>query len=415
MLKRAQTDKICQKTDALPATKYVQYTSPETAKEATCFFSNKIAGREGLHEASTFELDARVRTCTRLVEDNDLLDRQSAGDMVALEAKYHTTYLVQLYNKTRKPKSTAMTRHSMYVVQKDVDFLNPGQFPVITFDQPLFALVKKIQWKWPELYGEEKIVVMLGGLHIEMAALKMLGNLLEKSRRVEVLVEAEVATGGTAYSFLKVAHITGTRSAHQMKRHNLRNGVVAEKMHPQFKYWSTVFEMELIILVLVRSFRLTSFQMYLNALHELAPWFHVLDHINYARCISVHLTDMANLPMQHPSMDAGCCTVHKTTNTFSSIPIGQAHKQNHALIKGEAGAVGFTDNMIFANRVWRDTWHHDQTSSVQAFTKDVCSLVNVMEKLGNRFEEESVDLISIATKKIAGPPTLFSMGLERKS
>ena len=33
--------------------------------------------------------------------------------------------------------------------------------------------------------------------------------------------------------------------------------------------------------------------------------------------------------------------------------------------------------------------HHDQTPSVQtSFAKDVCSLVSVMEDLGNPFEEE---------------------------
>ena len=37
--------------------------------------------------------------------------------------------------------------------------------------------------------------------------------------------------------------------------------------------------------------------------------------------------------------------------------------------------------------------HHDQTANVQnAFRKDVCSLGNVMEELGNPFEEESEDL-----------------------
>lgn len=47
---------------------------------------------------------------------------------------------------------------------------------VVTFDQPLFALTKEIQWKCPQEYGEEKFVILLGGLHIEMAALKTLGD-----------------------------------------------------------------------------------------------------------------------------------------------------------------------------------------------------------------------------------------------
>lgn len=38
--------------------------------------------------------------------------------------------------------------------------------------------------------------------------------------------------------------------------------------------------------------------MYLDALTELVPWFHALDHTNYARWIPVHVRDMAELPMR---------------------------------------------------------------------------------------------------------------------
>jgi len=38
--------------------------------------------------------------------------------------------------------------------------------------------------------------------------------------------------------------------------------------------------------------------MYFDALTELVPWFHALDHIHYAR-IPVHLKDMAKLTTKH--------------------------------------------------------------------------------------------------------------------
>ena len=45
--------------------------------------------------------------------------------------------------------------------------------------------------------------------------------------------------------------------------------------------------------------------------------------------------------------------------------------------------------------------HHVQTANVQnAFRKDVCSLGNVMEELGNPFEEESEDLFVLNTKRL---------------
>ena len=48
--------------------------------------------------------------------------------------------------------TVAMIQHSMDVVKNAVEHVNPGQTPVITLDQPLFALAKQIQWKWPEKY-----------------------------------------------------------------------------------------------------------------------------------------------------------------------------------------------------------------------------------------------------------------------
>lgn len=46
-------------------------------------------------------------------------------------------------------KSVAMIHHSMDIVKKAVDILNPGEVPVITCDQPLYTLAKQIQWTWP--------------------------------------------------------------------------------------------------------------------------------------------------------------------------------------------------------------------------------------------------------------------------
>ena len=69
--------------------------------------------------------------------------------------------------------SIVMIKHSMSIVKAVVQHLNPGQAPVLTADQPLFALAKQIQWTFPDTLGENHFVVMLGGLHIGMAILKV--------------------------------------------------------------------------------------------------------------------------------------------------------------------------------------------------------------------------------------------------
>ncbi|CAE1171218.1 unnamed protein product [Acanthosepion pharaonis] len=94
--------------------------------------------------------------------------------------------------------SVAAIKHAMKKVREAVVFLNPGQTPVLAADQPLYAMAKEIQRYWPEEYGEDKFVIMFVGLHIEMTALKSIGSMLADSGWTSALVEADVASSGTA-------------------------------------------------------------------------------------------------------------------------------------------------------------------------------------------------------------------------
>ena len=80
-----------------------------------------------------------------------------------------------------KAATMAMVKHGMEVLKEITTVRNPGQVPVMVVDQPLFALAKYAQWNWPESLGESEYVVVLGGLHTEMALWKMVGDLLEGS------------------------------------------------------------------------------------------------------------------------------------------------------------------------------------------------------------------------------------------
>ena len=91
----------------------------------------------------------------------------------AYEALY--ALLPLFYEKSATP---AMIKHGMKVLRQAIQFLNPGQIPVATFDQPLFSLANLIQWQFPATHGESKYVVMLGGLNTEMALWNTLGDML---------------------------------------------------------------------------------------------------------------------------------------------------------------------------------------------------------------------------------------------
>ena len=80
----------------------------------------------------------------------------TANDAIAWAA-YHASHqpsmrdppalralLPLFYEKSATP---AMVKHGMDVQKQAVEYFNPGQIPVSTFDQPLFALAKLVQWK----------------------------------------------------------------------------------------------------------------------------------------------------------------------------------------------------------------------------------------------------------------------------
>ncbi len=368
------------------------------------------------------------------------------GSSVAL-----TSLLPLFYDQA---KSVAMIRHSMDVIKRAVDILNPSQIPIITVDQPLYTLAKHIQWRWPETHGEDRFVILFGGLHIEMAALKTLGNLLDGSGWTSALVQAGVATPGTADSFLKAAHVTRTRRAHQVTASTLhilrqdaytkyvneleegRNQISFEEWckrrgdaSPQFKFWSIILQLELEVLIYVRSIREANFLLYVDSLTKIVPWFFALDHTNYARWIPIHLRGMVSLEIKHPDVFAqfltGNFAVKKTTRAFSAIAIDQAHEQNNATVKGDGGAVGLTENpaalrrwMVSGpemSRVIREfqasaekktqrtgILHHEQTKHAQmAFVRDVKSLHCAMGEMWNPFCDESNDLLVLDSRDVA--------------
>ena len=65
-----------------------------------CIFCEN-RGKE-LHEVATFSnVDETVRRMATELKDTDLLAKLAGGDMVAIEAKYHTNCMVSLRNRCR--------------------------------------------------------------------------------------------------------------------------------------------------------------------------------------------------------------------------------------------------------------------------------------------------------------------------
>ena len=268
--------------------------------------------------------------------------------------------------------SVSLMTHAVQLIEKVTNFLNPGQTSVLVFDQPLYAIAKTIQWNMPDRFGENKFVIMLGGLHIEMGFLASIGSFVTGSGWVEALEESGVATSGKADSFLRGAHVKRSRYAHQVTAcslYQLLSDAYSESSAtdfgtflnekssvPQFRFWLTTLELELLLLTFVRSLREGNSHLYIEALHKMAPWFFSSDRVKYSRWLPVHIRDMQALSRTHPDIlrnfVEGKFVIRSSEKNFSSIiiSIDQAHEQNNKHVKGQGGIIGLTANESALNR-----------------------------------------------------------------
>ena len=88
--------------------------STEAEVLQSCFFCEEVSCE--LHRASTFNLDHNVRESAHILNDTALLGKLSAGDMVALDAVYHTQCLSKLYKRAAKMKNQVSTPTDEYSV-----------------------------------------------------------------------------------------------------------------------------------------------------------------------------------------------------------------------------------------------------------------------------------------------------------
>ena len=116
--------------------------------------------------------------------------------------------------------------------------------------------------------GEDKLIVMLGGLHIQLAVLKAVGSWLLGSGWTEAVAQARITTTGRAESLVTSDHITRTRYVHHVTASSLyilkqrayknyyeecaENALLfpegckdkASKI-PQFQFWNMTLKFEL--------------------------------------------------------------------------------------------------------------------------------------------------------------------------
>lgn len=102
-------------------------------QEVKCFFCREAAGSVGLHEATTFQLDPRVRLCLLILEGMDLLTKLNAGNMVTQEGKYTRKYLLNLWEKgqTMNTQQKDLLSQRWWCLLKNIIWISIKTSPVL--------------------------------------------------------------------------------------------------------------------------------------------------------------------------------------------------------------------------------------------------------------------------------------------
>jgi hypothetical protein len=344
-----------------------------------------------------------------------------------------------------KAASPSMVLHTFEVVKKATKFLNEDQEPVFVVDQQIYCIAKCLQWQFPNLYGEDKFVVLMGGFHIIKTMFDTLGELLEATGWTTVFVESGITSSGVADGFLDCRHVKRTTAAHLVsfaafhvlkekayQKYIAENDylskddweIMMSEKNPTFFFWNLILKVQGHIFAFVRSNRDKNLSLCVYSMEEFAPWFLALDRYNYGRWFPVHIRDIKSLPpVAKAQFESGNFVASKTNRKFSAMAFDQYHEQKNRDLKGAAGIIGLTDDpaalekwilagpenakqlkdfeeeyLNFDDDEDHLSEHHEDGESHQNRFHDHVSLfVKTVMEFDNPYESEDSELVTIDT------------------
>ena len=100
--------------------------------------------------------------------------------------------------------------HFLEIVEKTTQLFNSGQIFVDESDQPVYRLLKELQWRFSSRFGPEKYFCLLGSLHLEKSILLLCGLLIEGSGLDKIMAVCGFSIVGMD-SLVSVNHIERAR------------------------------------------------------------------------------------------------------------------------------------------------------------------------------------------------------------
>ena len=136
--------------------------------------------------------------------------------------------------------------HCINIIKSTISSINPGQIPVERCDQPVYALTKEIQWRYPNNFSDNQYFAIFGGLHIEKSLLGIHGELIAGSGLAEILEVTDLSTIGVSTASLDVSDINQSRYCMQVSLcaiyHKLKEAHKDRKSFlPVFDWYSNMY------------------------------------------------------------------------------------------------------------------------------------------------------------------------------
>lgn len=360
---------------------------------------------------------------------------------------------------------------------------------VITFDQAIYKVAKEIQWQRADEF--DHTVIRMGGFHIILNFMGALGKMCDSAGLRELLVESGLYSETTASNIMKGKQYNRGIRAHKLilealfqclwsnveddeeiagaldeisgladecsrswdedrvefescfKKlqeclHNIdgRLGSIEAQLREKSmlaSFWLNYMDSVYLMLSFIRAERAMDWDLHLEAVEGMAPYFFCYDRQNYARWITVYMSDMKLLPSSSPDVHRefkqGNFAVTRSDHPFTAVWSDMALEQslnrdvkvsgglNHITKRESARNRWFITNhtlsvvvsevskMSGSDRAMSKDKHHEDTKSrTRADTEAVNKLVGQIRSMRDPFslcssaeEQASEKLSNIAT------------------
>lgn len=342
------------------------------------------------------EEDSGLHASTEAVDTAFLYSRQNA------ELKSSWTSFNQAHSKINPPRTTTGYMPIIQAPAHELSTMNTAvvralhvakalnnKYVVMTVDQALFPLLMELKWSVPEY--KDILIPRLGGLHISMTFLKVLGQHMSDSGLQQIWEESGILGPNSAEKVMDGKSYAKGIRAHKLTWQALwrlllpqiqcyleakdqdmahRLSEAAEKQDIEtlitllgsesflthvslfletkdddvtFKFWWQYLNMVSILLKFIRAQREGLWDSHLDAFHAMLPYFHRYDHFNYARWGTVYLSEMNQLPedIAH-EFRQGNFVVKGSDNLFNQVDPDHSLEWLNGIGKKAGGIIGIT-------------------------------------------------------------------------